>query len=173
MGNKDRNQTTQLSAKAELQILNEDELLLAHIHSAHHAKACAKVITALRQDYAFTAEHKRALADFIERSIRPRTKHDRGRKKARLLDGSEADHFNRACEDVRETAKRLGYSQKPVLEILAGPRPSDYPSWDAATWAIVRAEKHGFWPQRAATLSNTRYDYSRFADQIAAKLHLD
>jgi hypothetical protein len=161
-------------------MMNEDELLLARIHSAHHAKPRANVVAALSDEYPLTAEHERALPDFIERSMRPSTKHDRGRKKARPLDGSEKDYFDRALKEVRETANRLGCGQKLALEYLAGPRRSDYPNWAPATWAKVSAENLGLWRANAATLTEIcgkemrdRYDWSRFADQIAAKLHLN
>ena len=42
-------------------MMNEDELLLARIHSAHHAKPRANVIAALSDEYPLTAEHERAL----------------------------------------------------------------------------------------------------------------
>jgi hypothetical protein len=159
--------------------MNKDELLLADIHCAHHAKCCANVRAALQEDYPLTAEHKWALAD-MKVPMRPRTKHDRGRKKAVPLDGSETDHRNRAIEEVRETAKNLKCGQRLALELLAGPRASDYPKWDAATRTKMRAQELGIWKARAATLTTIygkqvgdRYDWSRFADRIAAKLHLD
>jgi len=159
--------------------MNKDELLLAWIRCAHDPKCRAKLGAAFLADCPLTAEHKQALTE-MKVPMKPGTKHDRGRKKTRCMDGSEADYFRRACGEVRETAKRLGCTQKVSLEILTGPRSGDYPMWDDATCAKVRAEELGVWRQRAATLSTIhgkdygdRYDWSRFADRIAAELHLD
>jgi hypothetical protein len=160
--------------------MSEDDLLLAQILSAHHAKPRTKVVAALRADCPLTTKHKRALADRIEVLTTPRTKHDRGRKKALPYDGSKKDLYERACKEVVKIAEQLGCSQRLALEFLAGPRESDYPLWDDATRAKVRAANPGLWRARAATLSailgkeaGDRYDWSLFSDRIAAELHLD
>jgi hypothetical protein len=95
-----------------------------------------------------------------------------------LLDGSEKDLFHRAYNEVRELAKKHGCGQKAALLYLAGPRDRDYPNWDAAT--KVQREKLGIWKARTAAQSEMygkevgpRLDFSRFADRIAAKLHID